>query len=331
MTSTPLARLTVGAGINLLSLALPKQAGNLALNVFCQPPKPRLREKEELFLATADRLDFIFEGKTIAVYSWSGQKKKGQTGQTTTPLVLLSYGWGYNAGRWRYFVPPLLEAGYRVLAFDPPGHGHSQKSLLDYPTMVRLQKAIVYRFGAPELFLGHSFGGSCFVGTLHELSQEDHPRKVCLLGAFSEARWLFKSFRKGTGLSRRVYYELKQSLKRRTGQSVANFDNALMGAQLGHIDCLFLHDPEDQTTTFSNALRNHAYWPGSALYEAKGAGHHLSTADTTRITLDWLIQGQLPAQVSISTGLCDANHDLRRYFLSLEQDTLHGQARSDLY
>ncbi|MEO0628604.1 MAG: alpha/beta hydrolase, partial [Bacteroidota bacterium] len=305
MTSIQLVRLTVGAGINLLSLAAPKRAGNLALNIFCHPPKPRLREKERKFLATADRLDFIFEGKSIAVYSWGGEPDRILPRDQDLPFILLSYGWGYNAGRWRYFVQPLLEAGYRVIAFDPPGHGYSHSGLLDYPTMVRLQKAMVYRFGAPELFLGHSFGGSCFVGALNELKLEDHPSRICLLGTFSEARWLFRSFRRGIGLSRRVYAELKHSLLRRTGESVASFDNALMGSRLGHIACLFMHDPADKTTAFSNAIRNHAYWPGSALYEAKGAGHHLSTADTTAITIDWLINGQLPLKAIISPGLSD--------------------------
>lgn len=328
-----IARRSVGAGINLVSLIAPKAGGDLALRIFATPPKPKIREKEAAFLATAKQHDFTFEGKKIAVYEWIGDfiDPVSATKTAERPLVFLAYGWAYNAGRWRHYVPQLVAAGYRVIAFDPPGHGYSEKGLVTYPTMVNLQLALIHHFGRPELFLGHSFGGGCFIGALAELPPALHPKRVCLMGIFSEARWIFHSYRQAIGMNRRSYLELVRSILRKTGRRLSSFDNALYAAKLGHIPCLLVHDPGDQTTTFSNAVRNHAYWPGSILYRAKGAGHHLGTAAVTNNILAWLLQGTPPLEGEQSTGLIDAQHELRRYFVSIEQDLVHGKVGSSAF
>ncbi|MEL6142438.1 MAG: alpha/beta fold hydrolase [Bacteroidota bacterium] len=321
----------LGLWLNMLNILFPKKAGDTAFYFFDRPPKPFIRPKEVTFLATAERLDMHFEGKNIAIYGWGGDFTGAVPNETAKPYALLSYGWGYNAGRWRYFVPPLVEAGYRIIAFDPPGHGNSDAGLLEYPMMVRLQTAIIEQFGRPELLLGHSFGGSCFIGALAALPRPLHPARVCLMGIFSEARYVFHGYRRAIGMNLGTYHSFVKAISRLTGRRLSSFDNARIGSTMGHIECLFLHDPADEVTGFSNAIRNHAYWPGSALHHAVGAGHHLSTAETTRIIMNWLIQGALPATASISPGLTDADHELRRYFVSLEQDLVHGKVEIAYY
>ena len=41
------------------------------------------------------------------------------------PRILLVHGWGGHAARLRRYVRPLNAAGFRVVAFDAPGHGGS--------------------------------------------------------------------------------------------------------------------------------------------------------------------------------------------------------------
>lgn len=101
----------------------------MAVQIFSKPPKPQVREKERQFLETARQRCCEVAGQHIVEYHW---------GAEDAPLVLLSYGWAYNAGRWRHFVPELLEAGYRVLAYDPPGHGLAavgHRTFLPMPTL----------------------------------------------------------------------------------------------------------------------------------------------------------------------------------------------------
>lgn len=314
MTARKVYIKTIGLSINLQAWLNARAAGQRAMQLFLQPPKPQIRAKEASFLESARRNDLDFEGHRIAVYEW---------GAAEQPLCFLAYGWAYNAGRWRHYVPSLLEAGYRVLAFDPIGHGNSERGKQDYPTMVRLEQALVERAGGAEIWLGHSFGGGCSIEAIHELAEEHRPRRICLMAVFSEARWIFHQFRSTLGLNRQSWWGLKQAIYRRTGRRLAEFDSARLAAELGDIRCLLVHDPEDSTTSFSNSIRNHQYWPNSALYAAKGGGHHLGTAGITHSILDFLVQGQYPQGVSFSQGLVDADHELRQFFLTLEQDTLH--------
>jgi alpha-beta hydrolase superfamily lysophospholipase len=41
------------------------------------------------------------------------------------PTILLVHGWNGHAAQLRAFVSPLVDAGYRVVAFDQPAHGQS--------------------------------------------------------------------------------------------------------------------------------------------------------------------------------------------------------------
>lgn len=324
---------SIGAGINLVSFFAPGAGGRLAFRVFATPPKPRIRDKEAKFLGTASRLDFDFEEKRLAVYHWSAdhfdyQSSNAQAGR---PYVLLAYGWGYNAGRWRYFVPPLLEAGLNVIAYDPRGHGNSEAGQMEYPMMVRMQTELIHRFGRAKYFLGHSFGGGGMIGTIGALPIELRPDRVCLMGVFSDARWIFHNYRKALGLSSRAYLEMTRLIYQRTGRRLSSFDNARIAAGLSDIPTLLIHDPADDITSFSNAIRNHRYWPGSLLYRAEKAGHHLGTAEVTKIVMNWLIEGKAPEDVSHSSGFYQAEHELHAYFIPVEQDWLHGEMRSGYY
>ena len=114
----------IGFGLNLWSLLAPRQAAQMAASVFSTPSRPKLRPKERAFLDTARQLRRNVAGQNIVEYHWGPEKG---------PLVLLSYGWAYNAGRWRHFAPGLVSAGYRVLAVDPQGHGLAGAGTLKMP------------------------------------------------------------------------------------------------------------------------------------------------------------------------------------------------------
>jgi pimeloyl-ACP methyl ester carboxylesterase len=294
MTPKRLAYRTLATGINTLTRFSPKLAGRLAFRLFATPPPPRIREKEQRFVDRADRLDRRILEWEVPVYAW---------GPTDGPIAFCAYGWGYNAGRWRHYVPALVEAGYRVVAFDPPGHGHATgPRVLDYPTMAEIMTELMRSFGGIDLVLAHSFGGSCLVESLRRLPPTERPVRICLLAIVSEVRWLFVGFADFMGFSDRTFRALVLHIQQRTGRRLDEFDVTIPAAELTDIPTLLVHDPRDATTAYRHAQRNHSHWPGSLLYSPEGAGHHLGTPEVTKVILRFLIRGARPAGAILNRG-----------------------------
>ena len=90
------------------------------------------------------------EGGTIA-YEVTGQG----------PLVVLAHGMGDSRASYRFVVPELVAAGYRVAAVDLRGCGESST---DWPTYSRTDiggdlVALVRHLGGPAVLVGHSISG----------------------------------------------------------------------------------------------------------------------------------------------------------------------------
>lgn len=84
-------------------------------------------------------------------------------GEPTDPAVLLLHGFGGSTFTWRFTIDPLVEAGYRVVAFDRPPYG-----LADKDTDVEYGAAAYVEYTAGLMdalniesatLIGHSAGG----------------------------------------------------------------------------------------------------------------------------------------------------------------------------
>jgi len=299
---------TIGLGLNLWSLAAPQQATKMAVQIFSKPPKPQVREKERQFLETARQLRREVAGQHIVEYHW---------GAEDAPLVLLSYGWAYNAGRWRHFVPELLEAGYRVLAYDPPGHGLAAVGVLNIPANADIIRALLEEYGPAFAIAGHSFGGSSSVYALKDLPRALHPKRMVVMASFSYAPRVFKQYKKTLGLWSPLYWSMVRGFEQRVGHTLDYYDFAMMSAAFPHVEALLVHDPADAVTPYAEARRYHDFWPGSHLYSPAEGGHHLGTAGVTRAVLGYILDGEVPAAAERQERPVYAEHELVRYFAGL--------------
>jgi len=77
------------------------------------------------------------------------------------PLVVLSHGIGDRRQAYRFLVPMLAQAGYRVATADLRGHGESS---MGWPSITRTDVAgdllaLIGQLGGPAVIAGHSISG----------------------------------------------------------------------------------------------------------------------------------------------------------------------------
>lgn len=297
-----------GFGLNTWSLIAPKSAAAAAIRLFSTPPKPSVRHKEHMFLDTALQIRREVAGQEIVEYHW---------GDANAPTILLSYGWGYNAGRWRHFLPELLKAGYHVLAYDPPGHGLAPKGQLNIPLNAAIIRALTEDYGPAEAIVAHSFGGSSSVYALQELPRYLHPRRMVVMASFSYAPRVFREYQKTLGLLPSLYWRIVRSFEQRVGHSLDYYDFAVMTADLPHVEALLAHSPGDPVTPYTEARRYHDFWPGSRLFSPPEGGHHLGTAGITQAVLEFVLDGKTPADVERQERPVYAGHELVPHFAGM--------------
>ncbi len=137
------------------------------------PPLPDTRPPRELAFPDSEFLQV--EGLEIHVQ---------QAGSAGTPLVLL-HGFGASTFSWREVLAPLAQSR-RVIAFDRPGFGLSQRPLPPYPgdtnpyrqsAQAELTAALLDALGIDRAVLvGNSAGG-----TIALLTALEHPERVAAL------------------------------------------------------------------------------------------------------------------------------------------------------
>jgi len=98
--------------------------------------------------------------------------------------VLLIHGIGASMYTWRSTLPPLVGAGYRVIAFDNRGFGFSDQPAHGYRNAdyVRLVVALLDSLGvASAVLVGHSMGGT--IAAEVALAHPDRVRGMVLIDA----------------------------------------------------------------------------------------------------------------------------------------------------
>ncbi len=308
----------LGLWYNITALVARGWTGRRLDRLFCTPPPPRIRLKERAFLDEA-----VVDLQTLrdfggVVYHW---------GNPQAPYILMAYGWGYNAGRWRHYAPQLLEAGYRLVAFDPPGHGQANAGLLTLPENAALIRRLLEVFGPPKAVLAHSFGGGSTIEALADLPAPYHPERMVVMASFSRATWIFQHLQYVLGLTEYAFRGMVTTLEGRIERQLTEFDLARRSARLDRTKALIVHDPEDSVTHFRNAERYHSYWPGSSLLVARKVGHHLASSTLTRQVIAFLQNGTVPAEARPPKMVLPADHDLIRFFAGLETGAVERPVR----
>lgn len=261
--------------VRAASFVAPGATGRLAFRLFCTPPRPLKRNGKSPEQAAATRLRLAsrraipFPCGSVQAYVFEPE------GRAATGTVLLVHGWTGEAASMTAFVEPLLAAGFRVVAFDLPGHGASTGRELNLPLGVASLAAVARVFGPLHAIVTHSFGGAIALAALAGSVRGQPPvsaGRLVLIAAPSSITEITRQFGAAIGLGRRGQAALERRIHVVAGNPVDVFEGPLQLEAIG-LPTLVIHDRQDRELGFQHAQALAGAGSFVRLEATEGLGH----------------------------------------------------------
>jgi pimeloyl-ACP methyl ester carboxylesterase len=261
-----LSRITRGLARAVVKVAeriSPAWAAWLLYQVARHPPSRRVGPGAYAVLKTARRSTLRFNKHNVQIYIW------GEVG----PTVLCVHGWGGVAAQMTPFVQPLVDAGYRVVAFDAPGHGATGNKVSDPIEFSRAISAVVQTIGPVDTVIAHSLGAAATL-----LATRDgivRPSRLVLLCGYArldlvleQMGWMFHA---SAPVLERTWDKLCGHYGTR-----ADADELSPLVALRALDCptFIVHDHDDTIVPIVHSEQLMAAAKNGLLVRTRGWGHH---------------------------------------------------------
>ncbi len=251
----PLAVQLIRLGFRTIGRVAPRLMARFAYRIWFRTARFPHQEWERQLLERAEQLPFDWKGKRIAVFSWG-----------EGPVVLLIHGWSARASRMGAFVDPLVEAGYRVVAFDAPGHGQSSGNRTDVFEIRDVIRRVAERFGPLDGVIAHSLGVLGFAAATRESFAPE--RAVCLSPGVNLDTFV-RIFANTLHLPDRVTSELTDLLHAFVGP---DFTRGLWDG-LRDLPTLVVHDRDDADIPWGDGKAMADALPQARFIATRGLGH----------------------------------------------------------
>lgn len=243
------------SGLSLLST---RAAALLAERLFRSVSRRPESEKETQELATAKRYELQLAGQRLVAWHWG----RG-------PIALLVHGWGGSAAQMLPFVSPLRKAGFSVLAFDAPAHGHSDGKLSSLPQFAAAIGELARHFGSPEVLITHSMGGAA---ASLAIAQGLSVRRAVFVAPPADALEWFEKFARMLKLNPSVARAMRRRTERKLQVNFDHLNSTCLGPALD-MPLLVIHDRGDaEVLWYDGAAVAQSARQGSLLM-TEGLGH----------------------------------------------------------
>lgn len=170
------------------------------------------------------------------------------------------------------FIQPLIDAGYSVLTFDGPAHGHSSGKKTDMFEFAASIKAVSSTHDSIYGIISHSFGAACTLLALNRFNLK--VTKLVLIGCPASAIWVTDDFGEKLALSPGIIQNMRNQLEKKHGNKWTWNDLSLttMIATV-KISTLLVHDRSDHEIPYEHVDKLKNANLSSALLSTEGFGH----------------------------------------------------------
>jgi pimeloyl-ACP methyl ester carboxylesterase len=229
---------------------------------FFSPSRYEVKPAEKEVIEWGNTYRIKYEGGELAVTAW------GSSG----PVVLLMHGWGGARAQMTGFVDPLLFAGYRVVAFDQPGHGESDGKSTNLLEIAPTMDLIAQHEGPFHAVIAHSFGTLITSYALVERSFPP-PRRLVYFGSFNRLMDSLPRFQVLANLPDEIMEGLHDMLYEQFGRAVLEaITNEALTPRID-IPALMFHDVTDNVTPIEDSRTIARAWKQAQFIETEGLGH----------------------------------------------------------
>lgn len=255
-------RLVRRLGHAALGQVAPEVAARRAVRLFTRT-RARDASAADLLPLGARRLDVSGAPGIRGGYLW---------GEEGAPAALLVHGWGSDSSVMQGLVAPLRALGYRVAAFDAPGHGVCAGRHTTLPEFTAATEAVLDALGDVRVVVAHSLGSIVAVAAVSRRLGLAIESLVLLAPARTLSgildRWAWSEL----GLRRPIVERMRRELSRCDGLPTSYWDIVGLSGKLG-CPMLVVYDPEDIVVPRSDAESIAAGLPGTHLEPMPGYGH----------------------------------------------------------
>lgn len=185
------------------------------------------------------------------------------------PTVLLVHGWEGRGAQLGAFVDPLVDAGFRVLAFDAPGHGDTpieRASLMDHADAVT---RILDEVGGAHAIIGHSMGGSAAAVAM---SRRQLAERFVFIAPPVDPRRFTETVSRTLGIRAPLMQALKERVEERYAVRFEEL-SVVTAASKVRGPLLVVHDKGDRDVPFEDGQAITEAWEGAHLLATEGLGH----------------------------------------------------------
>lgn len=239
---------------------LPAMAARKAYKFWFRTQRFSEPQRETRWLELATRKLVKHRHGPLAAMQW------GESG----PTVLLVHGWNGRGSQMGAFAAPLVQAGFRVVAYDLPAHGRSPGNSTNIFKAIETLEAVAEIYGPIHAVIGHSFGGMV---TALALKGGLQAKCVVCIGTPGSLQWLYKNFVGYLAIPGAALEILNNMINAEFGADIWDRLSVTTASQKLTTPALIIHDEFDADVDWTEAETIAKSWQGARFMKTSGLGH----------------------------------------------------------